>query len=261
MDTQAIFSHYSHVLDNLLENNLWFAMYFQRPSSIEDISGEDTICVPANINIRFGVSKGCLIDEDYGWCVKFNLEDWDSYNDTYHYCEYEEKIYQKAKKAHINNYFAEAQYIGDYTRVLEFYDYNDIDHNMDWQDYWDEDEFLKELKEVEENMSLKEIEICIPLYAYPRAQRHFYEHDFSEKEQARARTIKSPLNEKNICVAAEFIRLYGFDEYVKLTHFLEENKINDIHRGNVMDINNNFVIIDYSGYKPTSYTESSIEEE
>jgi hypothetical protein len=55
------------------------------------------------------------------------------------------------------------------------------------------------------------------------------------------------LKEFNLAIAAAFIADYGTEDYNRLTDFLYDWDINDIHLGNVGEINNRIVIIDYAG--------------
>ena len=63
-----------------------------------------------------------------------------------------------------------------------------------------------------------------------------------------AQKIHSPMRERNLAVAIDFIREYGQEAYVALSDFMYEENINDLHCGNVGDIDGRMVFIDYSGY-------------
>ena len=239
MNENEVFTYWSNILDELLMTNDFCKLYFQMPTHNYSMSLTDTI------RLQCGVSKGCLIDDDYDYCVKFNLFNYDNYN-FYHFCEREQQIYADAEAANLSKYFAEAKYIGTYYRAIDFYYYDELD--FDLQDY-SSTEVIDAINECinNTNKNFKTIDIMIPLFAYPKGYYHSYPC-VAVSERTRAHSIESPLNEKNVAVASEFIRYYGFDEYIRLSDFLTNNNINDFHCGNAMDVNNEFVLTDYSGF-------------
>lgn len=246
MNKREIFQHYSNILDTMLKESLFFDTYFQLPCSINNIEGSiDDAAIPENISIKFGISRGCIIDENYDWVVKFDIESDALYESL---SKREVEISQLAREKHLEKYFAEAIYIGTYHQTINFYQVNEIEHYIDWVDY-DPDTFDKDFLAHEEDFGpILPITISIPLYAYPHATNYTYTTLDEQEYMSRARQIVSPLRKRNIQIAMEFIYKYGMEEYEKLTDFLLENNVNDIHPGNVMDINGNFCIIDYGGY-------------
>ena len=58
----------------------------------------------------------------------------------------------------------------------------------------------------------------------------------------------SPLSERYPSIGARFVRLYGEEEFNRLSEFLEWEEVNDLHNGNVAEWNGGFVIVDYAGY-------------
>ena len=50
----------------MLDNSLYFDVFFQQPVSADDISGSiDDIALPENLNIYFGAKRGCIVDDNY----------------------------------------------------------------------------------------------------------------------------------------------------------------------------------------------------
>ena len=252
MDTDSIFEHYSKILDNLLDNNNWFKTYFQFPCSVENLD------VNEDLHFRFGVSRGCVIDDNYDWCVKFNLLDLDTWYSYFHYCEKEEKVYLRAKDEHLSKYFAEARYIGTYHRYISFYHYNEI------VDYFDFDEYEEDVKNLNKVLEddlrdawTDDIEISIPLFAYPCGQPYDYPF-YNEAERVAAKRITSPLNDKNIAVAITFIHEYGFNEYKRISKFLSEQHLNDFHCQNAMIINGKYIFTDYSGFQSEGSSDDDV---
>lgn len=249
MNKNEIFQHYSRILDNMLDESLFFDTYFQNRYSMEDIEGSiDDVAVPEGIDICFGISRGCIIDNNYNYVVKFDV---DCDNDGGSICERETDFYREAIRKGLEQYFAAAVYIGTYTKTINFYSINEIEKNLNWYDY-DPIKFEEDFMKVEDNFGpIIPITISIPLYAYPKANNYCYSNLIEEEEErckSIARCSNSPLRRRNLQIAMEFIHLYGKDEYERLSDFLELCDINDLHYKNMGFINGNLVIIDYGGY-------------
>lgn len=249
MNKREIFEHYSSILDELIDNSLFFSTYFQSPYYIEDdIFGYDDEVMRNEVSFHTGVTRGCLVDEDEDYVVKFDISE-DSYGSA---CEREVEIYKEALENNLAQYLCEVQYIGTYTHKIHFYDYDSIERHMDWCDY-NPEYFEKEFAEHEDEFGeLREIVISFPLYAYRRAE------DFDcgapdEYSKSLAKKYYSPLRDKNIAVATAFIRDYGLEEYLRFTEFAEIENINDIHLGNIGSIDSTMRIIDYAGYHDGGY--------
>ena len=103
MNKHEVYNHYSDIIDNMLYHSLFFCTYFQAPDAEEDFFGAcDDPAMPENLSIRFGATRGCIVDEDYDYVVKFDVE-----NDVYgSACERELDLYQAAKYDHLEQYFA-----------------------------------------------------------------------------------------------------------------------------------------------------------
>lgn len=255
MNKQEIFNHFSVIIDEMLENSLFFDMYFQRPFSFSDmIDGNDYDELPARLLISSGATRTCLIDQDYDWVVKFDVEE-DAMGSP---CKREVEIYNASKAYALNRYFAEVIYLGTYTRTINFYNFDDIEQNINFFDY-DPDFFEQEFTKNEENFGpICPITISIPLYAYRKAEGY----DCGPVDYATsslAEKIASPLRSRNIAVATAFIREYGMDEYKAFSQFSLEWDINDLHLNNIGEIDGHFAIIDYSGYHSPYYEDSDEE--
>lgn len=249
MDKEKIFNHFSAILDNMLDNSLFFCTYFQCPSSLDKIIGkEEDKAVPENISIYFGISRGCIIDKNFDYVVKFDIES-DDFGDSISAREVE--LYHMAKNNNLEKYFAPAVFIGEYVKTISFYHYSDLERYVDWYEY-NPQIFDEDFADNEEKFGkLKNITISIPLYAYPKANGYIYSKlNWKEEEDCfiKAKSIKSPLRLRQIQIAMEFIYKYGMPEYERLSSFMRENHINDLHRDNFGNLNGNIVAIDYGGF-------------
>ena len=245
MNKREIFNHYSKVIDNLLDSSMWMQAWFQHPSWLDEhICGENHEELPSNISINDGATRGCIIDDEYDYVVKFDIED-DNFGSA---CEREEKIYRMAEVYAMNQYLNEIAYIGTYTRTFYFYTWDDIFQCCHYNEScYDENYFCEELAKHEEEMDLCEITISIPLYACERA----YGYDCGPIDNnliSRAQKIQSPLRERNLAVATAFVRDYGEEEYRLFSEFAIENDINDLHLGNIGMVDGMLKFIDYAGY-------------
>lgn len=244
MNKQEIFNHYSTIIDEMINNSLFWSTYWQRPWSFgSTIDGSDYDEMPAHILIQGGVTRTCIVDQDYDWVVKIDVEE-DAYGSA---CEREEQIYDAAKAYALDRYFAEVMFLGTYTREINFYDIMDVERWCDMFDY-DPEYFEKAFSENEEKFGpIRPITISIPLYAYRRADTYDC-GPVDADSRARAKKIASPLYSRNIAVATAFIREFGMDEYKAFSEFSLEWDINDLHCNNIGEIDGHFCIIDYSGY-------------
>lgn len=254
MNKQEIFSHYSKVIDNLLDTSLWMNVYFQNPFYLDsDIHGEDYDELPANISICDGATRSCIIDDNYDYVVKFDI-----YEDNYgSVCEREEEIYHAAEAYSLERYFNKIEYIGCYTHTINFYDFADLEQHCNFYGY-DEECFEKELMKYEDEMTIHPITISIPLYACRRANSYDC-GPIDDGLVAQAQKIVSPLRNRNICVATAFIRNYGMSEYEALSEFALENEINDLHIGNIGEVEGALIFTDYGGYHNGDDSEDGVD--
>lgn len=257
MDKKAVFNHYKYWLDRMLDNSLYFQIFFQEPYSLDaNISTNtmDTEIFDDTIHLNFGISRGCLIDDDYPYVVKFDL--YNAYHDgVYDMCNREQCFYSMAARENLERYFVRPVYIGDYVKEIYTYTFEDVGGIC--QEKYDERTAELELQEELDAklaqgcpLQREDIQIIIPLFAYERAD-HFNPFDDSISEEsediAESRT-DSPLVNRNKLVGAAFIGEYGLDEFDRLSCFLSKNKINDLHCGNIGLVDSNYVIIDYAGF-------------
>lgn len=244
MNKREIFSHYSKIIDELLNSSMWMQVWFQKPSWLDDhICSEDHEELPPTVSICDGATRACIIDSDYDYVVKFDIEE-DNYGSA---CEREEKLYFDAIHYGVEKYLNQLVYIGTYTRTMYFYNYDDVTQLCHFHFTYNEEEFCDELEKHEEEMDLHEITISIPLYACKIA----YGYDcgpFDNELVSKAQKIQSPLRAKNIAVATAFIRDYGEEEYEAFSNFVIENDINDLHLGNIGLVDGVLKFIDYAGY-------------
>jgi len=243
MNKSEIFAHYSAIIDDLLDRSMFFDTYFQCPFFLEsNIYGDKHDELPSNISICDGATRSCIVDNDYDYVVKFDINE-DNYGSA---CEREAQIYRNAQACSLERYFNEITYIGCYTKTINFYDYYDIEQFCEFYGY-DAEEFDRTIMEHEDEMTIHPIVISIPLYACRRAD----EYDCGPIDDglvAQAQKIVSPLRNRNVCVATAFIRNYGMDEYEALSQFALENEINDLHIGNIGEVDGSLILTDYSGY-------------
>lgn len=246
MNSREVFAHYITILDNLIDDYNFFRFYFQSPYSLdENIVGEyeEGYLKEENIDIRFGASRGCIIDYNFPYVVKFDLDGEQGA------CENEVKTYETAKLAGFERYLCEPIYLGDYIRTFEFYPYTEIVCNNVFFNNFNENDFTEELYyAMDEGLNTKTITICIPLYAYPRAEKYSAKIDYSHEVKNEVRKSHSPLAERSSTIGCAFIDEYGLMAFKEFSDFLEEHKVNDLHSGNIMSLNGHLIITDFSGY-------------
>ena len=243
-----IFQHFESILDELIKRSVFFKTYLQYPEYI----GQDVIGgqggIPANISLATGVTRACIIDDDYDWVVKFDIEE-DGRGSA---CERENYTYKRAQLYDLSQYFSEVVYLGVYRKTYTFYQGWKVANILYYNDfnYTDNDYARDFFKYKDKFGSLEQITVSIPLYAYRKvSQEGFYTRSENESViESEIKGTQSPLSEKNKQVAINFISNYGVHEYEKLTDFLYEMDINDFHSGNVGFIDDKFVLIDYAGY-------------
>ena len=250
MNKQAIFNHYAQLIDNLIDNSAFFSIYFQAPFLLdEEIHGEDYDELPNNFSLHDGATRGCIVDENYDYVVKFDING-NGHCDSA--CEYEEKLFEEARARGLDAYLCEMAYIGTYTKTFTFYTVDDIDTYIELPSSYDEEELTALIADYVDAMNLTSITISLPLYAYRRAEYYDYS-DLDESLISSAQKIESPLREKQIAVATAFIQNYGFAAYQSFSSFAREFNINDIHQGNIGEVDGRFVIIDWGSYYKGDY--------
>lgn len=244
------FQHFNSILDQLIEDNSYFAFYFQSPFSIED---EGSLSygynAPRNISMYCGATRGVIADADWDEVVKFEL---DGYEDEVSPCAAEVSIYEAAVAANLSKCFVKPRYLGTYVKTIKAYPASLIYEHDDEDACYDmsESSFCRMVNEMglsEEDM--REVTIKLPLYAYEKANNVGWTCDEYEDEEGEiAKSYDSPLMERAEEVAASFVHEYGEVVYAELSSFLNEWCVNDLHCGNVGWINGRLVLIDYAGY-------------
>ena len=248
-----IFNHYSKILDRIIEGSNFFKNYFQYPFYIdEDLNWEDMEDYPyfyeTNVSMHNGCTRGCLIDENYDWVVKFDLPEAEKHGT----CGMELDTYQSALVFGLDKYFTEPIYLGIYTKKINFFPHQEVYCNIEYTDLFEEENFTESLEIAEDlgKITRKTVSIELPLYAYPRAVRHdFFNCD--EKEDSIRSFVSnshSPLVERDERIGYAFVEWYGEEEFQRLSDFLEKHNVNDLHTGNIMELNGCLVLSDYAGY-------------
>lgn len=248
---EQIFKHFSHILDELISEYNFFQYYFQCPYSIdEDILGEYEGGIFANysLDMRFGASRGCIIDNCYDYVVKFDFPDQIEYAS----CDEELGIYEMAESLGFEKYLARPIYLGNYKKTIHTYTHRDVTDNIIDFYGFNEEEFSDKLQMAVDNWDLEqeEITIEIPLYAYPRAEKYKFPKVESEESSRfiASHSDTSPLLERSTAVAMAFVKEYGEEEFEKFSEFLYERNINDLHTSNIMKIGDHLVLTDYCGF-------------
>lgn len=249
MEATMIFNHYKNILDELIDEVDFFKNYFQNPFSLEeDIYGEEWTNVEAlytnTTNICFGATRGCIIDNSYDYVVKFDLDE-----SEYGNCDDEIRIYNIAKERDLEKFFLRPRFIGVYERKIHYYNFSDIFDRLDCNYFYED--FPLDVKERLKDCDCikEEILIKIPLYAYPRAERYEYPNVDKQIQDSYIKTYSnSPLAERSSLVAFTIEKEYGKDETYRLSDFLYDLGINDLHTGNLMCYHGKPCFSDYCGY-------------
>lgn len=245
MNTNEVFNHYSRILDDLISDFNFFKAFFQEPYYLDEVIDSDdyNYDFPCNIKIACGATRCCIVDKDYPYVVKMNLAETDNLSDA---CEDEISIYSAAVEFGCQNYLTEARYLGEYVKEIFFYSIRDINYNMDYEAYLDEEKFNDNLQEMvdEADVKRKKITIHIPLYGYRRADNYSILGNIPKKEISTA----SPLCQRNENIGYAFARDWGVEEYDIFSRFLSEYNVNDLHCGNIGGIDGRIVLIDFGGF-------------
>lgn len=261
MNKNEIMKHYSRYLDELIDNSLYFQFYFQAPVSLDvdrDSVFDDLEDVwNDNIHLNFGISRGCLVDDEYPYVVKFDVLN-SSYDNYFDFCSKEVDFYKDAEKENLSQYFSRASFIGYYHKEITTYNFDE--YGDAFSPYHGNEEFLERLQaDIDDRRKAgisygkEKITISIPLYAYERAEPLNY-FSASNEETFRAHSVykNSPLTMRTDWIGVRFIKEYGEEEYCRLSDFLVKHRINDLHCGNVGKIFGKMVLIDYAGYHESS---------
>lgn len=243
MNRKEIFNHFSILLNDMIDNSSFLKYYFQEPFYLRD--GEKSF--EETCNIYSGATRGCLVDKNFSYVVKFNLMDEES-GLFYTSCQKEQCIYSAAEKENLQDSLLKPVFIGNFRKTFEFYNFTDINDFL--YDEGEEDLVNCYFDDFEkfEGLPLEIINIEIPLYAYPRAERIDANFYGSKDSCITAKNSVGPLSEYADTVGAKIIDDYGEDYFFALQDFLESFEVNDLHSGNIMRLNEKVVISDYAGY-------------
>lgn len=237
MNKKEIFKYFSTIIDELIDMDDFFKYFFQNPYAISDLDFFDD-----NLHFVTGCARGCLVDKNYPYVVKFNLVDSTS-GEFYNHCEREVDIYTSAMQDSLESCFIESTYVGTYRKKINYYRAEDLEDFLPTY----QEEYISEIEKYydEDCLELEEIELIIPLFAYEKAEPISLESVVSSEV---AKTYTSPLNEYYNEIAEKIIEDYGEIFFYKLSDFLYAYEVCDIHKGNVMLLNNKIVLSDYAGF-------------
>ena len=247
MDT---LQYYSDMFDKLIDGSDWWKIWFQRPI------GMDTDFYEDECNFYFGATRCGVVPngDKCDWIVKIDVDE-DSRHDSL--CEQEVRAYNVAKDYGVQECLCPAKFLGYYERDILFYDMSDQSDIL-----WDSNEdFEEEMRDIAAEQALEKIHICVPLYAYQRANcdLNLYGVQVSQEERTYVNSHHSPLTERNMNVALRMIHDWGLDSYVKLCKFTRVMRINDLHSGNIGEIDGHAVLTDYAGYHSSGEEEEDSE--
>ena len=234
MNRKEIFTHYTNLIEKMMRENEFWKIYFQDPFCIVN-----DIEIPW-YKVRCGAYRGCLIDDDYPYVVKWQLT---GEGDE---CEKEEYIYNRACEVGLEKYFTEAIFLGTYeTSVFTFSsaDYSETAVNEKFPNDVELAAILHTM--VSFGYEQDTHPIRIRLWAYPKAESARTKiaiNHIATCDEAR----HSPLG-LNLEVGRAWIDEIGLDEYRRLSEFLADYEVDDLHSGNIAMINGHLVIIDYAG--------------
>lgn len=255
MDKERVFAHYKEILDEMILHSNWFKTFIQEPCYMDEEVFGDGCNIPLGVIITTGATRSCIIDTNYDWVIKFDIEE-DVRGSA---CEREERLYTHAKNCGVNQYFSEVEYLGEYHISFPFYRVYNIELESEYYE-----DFERDFVENEEHFGKKDIiNIYLPLYAYKRVEENpsFESGYVTEDEKTTIREMRSPLSQRSLEVAFNFFSHYGMEEYSKLSKFLVKYGVNDLHLGNIGFINNGPIIIDYGGYYEDEEDEENESEE
>ena len=234
MDNEEIFRHYSAILDNLLREDYW-RYYFQYPFRREYGDWLDDDC---SLMITNGYSRGCIIDNNCEWVVKFNLPH--SYQGNA--CDCEVSFYKDAKKNCLANCFVECNFIGVYRKKIHYFRADDLYALYPSLDY------CEWIDEAATKFNMEDIVIEVPLYAYRRAEESSIPWSLNKEDCVLGDSIHSPIAEAHVEVAVALWKNWGEQVFNRFDAFCRTHGIDDLHSGNIGEIDGHLVVLDYAGY-------------
>ncbi len=246
VDKSLIYEHFAAILDKLMEQP-YFKYYFQCPWSLDD-----DVKVNDRVSIKFGASRGCIVDKDFPYVVKFDLYI-DNEDDIGTYCKKEVDAYEVARRARFSNYLVECGLLGVYHNKFDFYDVCDLEDYIGSRfEPADKNQFTEAMlycKDEEHEVAPQRI--YIPLYYYEKIDAGFaFEEEYDQTIKTDSSSYKqSPLIGRTARIGYEFVREYGRQEYIEFSRFLAVMGVDDIHIDNVGSKGGKLHILDWAGYK------------
>jgi hypothetical protein len=203
-EMREVLEHYGNIIDDIL-NNEEDRRILLDPYMFLD---EDYQC-NNGAWLCAGATRCAIVDDDYDWIVKFNL------NDEYKidYCATEAKVYANADKYGVKDMLVPCIALGSWVCsegfVWKLYAYRRITR------------------------------------AY---SSDIYSSFTPEENNIINRYESSPLIEKSKCVVVSLWREWGQEKMDKLNALCEDWDINDLHGRNIGYLEDRLVIFDYAGF-------------
>ena len=241
VDKSLIYEHFAAIVDKLMEES-YFKYDFQTPWGLED-----DIEISDTISIKYGAERGCIIDRDFPYVVKFDLYI-DRENDIGTFCKKEIDAYEVARRANFSNYLVECGLLGVYHTNFDFFDANELESYFGARfEYADKCQLEQAMCECEEKVPLR---IYLPLYFYEKIDAGFIPNkEYSKNVKTISTSYRqSPLIGRNARIGYEFVKEYGRQEYIEFSRFLSVIGAEDIHADNVGYKNGQLRILDWAGY-------------
>lgn len=94
--------------------------------------------------------------------------------------------------------------------------------------------------------------VCLPILLFKKCKCGM--RNFPEFETVPNAVSNSPLSDTCLEIGVAFFQEYGPDICERLTSFLYDRDVNDLHFGNVGYIDGRIVLIDYAGYQDEEYS-------
>ena len=237
--------YYTALLDDLIDSNDYYKVFFQHPVGLDDDLSE------VDCSLYFGATRCGLVptNDECGWILKFDT-DYDGRNTSL--CETEIELYEKAVQYGVQDCFCEAKFLGWYEKDILFYEWHEVEELV----WCPKDEFQSKLDEIAAGLTLRSIHITLPLYAYRYAKDvNLWGLSSTEEERKFVRSHHSPLTQRNENVGLRLLQDWGEETYKALEKFVEKFRINDLHGGNIGEVDGKVVLTDYAGYHDEEYEE------
>lgn len=237
-DKNEVFNHYSTILDKMLEMP-FYKTYFQSPYDI----GCDYYPAIDGIKIECGATRCCIIDETYDWVIKIDIAE-----DSEGFCsDREVAFYEAAQKIGVAEAFAPVYKLGTYTRTIEFYDAADVRDCIGYDCDDDNEYWVKEEKKLAVSLGAP-YPVTISFSIYGSLKVSFDLADDPELPPHSEVIDISPLCDRYQEIGYRFAADYDKKTFEKLSDFMYDNNINDIHWGNVGMLQGRIVMLDYGGF-------------